>query len=164
MMEIRDKCIFFDVDGVLSAPAYFDEEKKEFVIAFSDEKWLEYLDNEGAYAYKYCRPIPQVQTFIKQLQANDNYLLVLSTVANNNEIEAKKLFINNYYPATFNDLIFVEHDKDKITKIQKIALRNNLDYEDIVLVEDSYNILIEARTLGINCIHLSNILADNIFK
>ena len=166
MIKIPDRIrfVFFDVDGVLSAPQYYDEQLNEYVIGFSDETWNDYLDKEGVATYQYCKPVKVLRDLMVQLKDEGINTYVLSTIANDTEAKAKISFLDEHYHDLFTDLYFVEHDRDKVTFIKEFAGRNNIEIGACLLVDDTYALLLECRIAGISCCHLSNILADNITR
>lgn len=161
---MRDKIryVFFDVDGVLSAPAYYDDKEQSLAIGFSDEGWDHYLLQEGVYAYRHCRPVPAIKSYIRKLKDSKIPLYVLSSVCNETERQAKILFIQNNYPETFTDLYFVRHDADKIVLLKDFAEKKQIYLSSCLLVDDTYDLLLKAHCAGISCAHVSNVLADNI--
>ncbi|MBR5755795.1 MAG: hypothetical protein IKX97_08280 [Erysipelotrichaceae bacterium] len=156
--------VFFDVDGVLSAPCYFDDANGEFTIGFTDEGWRNYLNNEGVYAYKYCSPVKQISDFITQLNSLGVNAYVLSVVENDVEARSKDLFIDEKYPGMFKDRFYVEHEDDKARFMVEFAVSRGIDAGSCMLVDDTYSILTQCRAHGLCACHLSNILADNITK
>ena len=156
--------VFFDVDGVLSAPCYYDDKKMAYVIGFSDEGWNEYLNNEGIYTYKYCKPVDFVKDFIVQLKEKNIKTYVLSTVANRTEAKAKSLFLDNNYKDLFIDYYYVEHDSEKLKFLLDFVKRKEILLQECLLVDDTYSILLDCHNEGISATHISNLLADNITK
>ena len=153
---------FIDVDGVLSAPAYVDEKNSEYSIGFSDQDWEGYLEEEGAYAYRYCAPVPQMKEFISGLKEKGVMPFVLSSVMNETEKQAKILFLDKNYPGLFREYFFVKKDQDKISFMKKFASLNEAEYGQCLFVDDTYDLLLKAHLEGITCAHLANVLADNI--
>lgn len=160
--EIKD--VFFDIDGVLSAMAYYDEKSDDMVIGFSDEDWNRYCENEGVYAYRYCSPVPFIKDFIAQLKEDGCTLYVLSTVASQMEMQAKILFLDKHYPDTFKDYCFVRHDDDKVKLIEEIAEKDGIELRRCMMVDDTYSILLKTHLKGICSVHISNLLADNVSR
>ena len=156
--------VFFDVDGVLSAPAYFDDELNELVIGFSDEKWQKYLNEEGIHTYRYCKPLLPVIDLLKQLKQEGISACVLSTVADETEAAAKDLFLNENYPELFTERFYVRHDADKRSFLEDFARKNELKNEVCLLIDDTYTILLQCRVAGFSTAHIANVLADNISK
>ena len=158
------KYIFFDVDGVLSAPSYYDSSTNSQAIGFSDEDWNKYLDCELNDTYKYCKPIKQIYDFVKELLDNNLNTYVLSAVSNDIEANSKTVFLNKYYPNMFIENYYVKHDKDKALFIIDFCKKHNIDTSNCLLVDDTYSLLLDAHCKGIASAHLSNVLANNISK
>jgi len=163
-MKQTIKYAFIDVDGVLSAPAYLDETTNELAIGFSDEGWGRYLEEEGAYSYRYCAPVPQMKTFLEKIKEDGTMVFVLSSVMNETEKQAKILFLDHHYPELFREYFFVKKDLDKVRFMKKFAELNHCDISELLFIDDTYDLLLKARSEGVTCAHIANVLADNITK
>ena len=161
-MKQKIRYAFIDVDGVLSAPEYMDEETKEAVIGFTDEGWENYLNEEGAYAYRYCKPVPQMKEYLSKLKEKKVMIFVLSSVMNETEKQAKILFLDQNYPNLFRDHFFVKNDEAKIRFMKRFAELNQAYYSECLFIDDTYDLLLKAHNEGITCAHIANVLADNI--
>ena len=163
-MKRKIRYAFIDVDGVLSAPSYLDEETGDQVIGFSDDGWGRYLEEEGAYSYRYCKPIPQMKEYLAKLIEEDVMLFVLSSVMNETEKQAKILFLDRNYPELFREYFFVKKDEDKIRFMKKFAQLNEAYNSECLFIDDTYDLLLKAHGEGITCAHIANVLADNISR
>ncbi len=150
------KLLFVDVDGTLSSPCYKVDEK--FQIGMSGEQWEEYCKVHGEDTYEYCRPVPVVKEYIEAAKANGAMLFVLTTTCSQDEIKAKRKFVNQHYAGLFEEVIGVEHDNQKVDYILEKAQELGVAAVNCELIEDTYNILLQAITTGIQCTHLSTIL------
>ena len=162
-MNNYGKYIFFDVDGVLSAPCYYNKNTGEYGIGFDDQGWRDYLEEYKQDAYKDCKAVGAIYDFINGLNS-DVTKYVLSSVENENEANAKIKFLDNKYPNMFEAYYFVKSDDEKIKHIIEFAHDNNIDIDECTLVDDTYLLLLKAHNNGIRAIHISNILAYNITK
>ena len=162
-MKTYGKYIFFDVDGVLSAPCYYDKENDEYTIGFDDDSWHDFLAQYKQDAYKDCKAPHYIFEFIDQLP-KDITKYVLSSVENEDEANAKIKFLDNNYPDIFDGYYFVKTDDDKIKHIIDFAKENNIDISECSLVDDTYLLLLKAHNKGIRAIHISNVLAYNVTK
>ena len=154
---------FFDVDGVLSAPMYWDA-AGEPVIGFSDQDWIDFCKKEGEDAYKKCLPVPKVKEYAKGLCENGDKLFVLSTSSTPYEAKAKTRYLDTNYPGMFISYFYTDHDVEKIEKIKEVAETEGIGIDECALVEDTFSTLLLAHEEGIKAIHISNILADNISR
>ena len=152
---------FFDVDGVLSAPQYWDADGSP-VIGFSDQDWISFCEREGEDAYRACRPVPTVMDYVKRLHDGGDVLFVLSTTSCPDETRAKIKYLDRSFPGMFTDYYFVDHDVEKIEKIKAVAADRGCALGDCALVEDTFTTLLLSHEAGIRSIHISNILAGNI--
>lgn len=163
-IDANIKYIFFDVDGVLSAPSYFDSDINSQVIGFSDQGWNKYLNKEKENAYKDCKPLIQIIEFINQLLDSYCSLYVLSATENQIEADSKTVFLNNNYPHIFKEYYYVKNDNEKIEFIENFCKENNIEINNCLIVDDTYSLLLQAHCKGICSTHISNILANNITK
>lgn len=150
------KLLFVDVDGTLSSPCYKVDGK--FQIGMSGEQWQEYCKAHGEDTYEYCRPVPVVKEYIEAAKADGATLFVLSTTSSPEEIKAKRKFVGQHYPGLFEEVIGVEHDNQKVDYILEKAQELGVAAVNCELIEDTYHILLQAVTTGIQCTHLSTIL------
>lgn len=164
LMKRKIRYAFIDVDGVLSAPAYMNEETGEQVIGFSDEGWGRYLEEEGAYSYRYCKPVPQMKEYLSRLKEEGILVFVLSSVMNDTEKQAKILFLDRNYPQLFREYFFVKKDDAKVRFMKKFAELNQAYYSECLFIDDTYDLLLKAHNEGITCAHIANVLAGNISR
>ena len=155
------KLAFFDVDGTLSAPLYIDENGKK-VIGFTPDGWSSFCKRAGEDGYKYCGIIPGVKEYARRLQQEGCLLFVLTSHLEEEETIAKRKFVGERYPGFFTDFFFVREDLEKVTVIMEVAKKYGVKPSDCALIEDTLNTLLYAHAQGIQAIHISNILADNI--
>ena len=158
-----NKYAFFDVDGVLSAPRFMND-NNEFVIGFDKEGWKNYLDTHGKDAYKYCDSIPKLDKYINTLINEGCKLYVLSAISYENEKDAKIQYLNEKYPGIFKEYFFVYSSLDKVKFIEEFSRKNNIDIQQCMLIEDTFDILLDAHNHNIISIHVSNILSNTISK
>ena len=106
------KIMFVDVDGTLSSPCYKVDGK--FQIGMSDVQWASYCKEHGEDTYEWCRPVMPVKKYALDAKAAGAKLYVLTTSGTQIETEAKRKFIDRYYPGIFDDIYSVEHDNEKV--------------------------------------------------
>ena len=157
------KYAFFDVDGVLSAPRFINK-NNEFVIGFDSDGWIEYLNIYKQDAYQYCDTIAQLDKYINSL-VNDNVeLYVLSAISNEIEILAKNKYLDEKYPNIFKEYYYVYSSNDKVPFIENFCKEKNINPNQCMLIEDTFDILLEAHNHNIISIHISNVLSNTISK
>lgn len=157
------KYAFFDVDGVLSAPRFINQDN-EFVIGFDEAGWKNYLNTYNEDAYQYCDSIPQIDKYLYSLYEENVELYVLSAISQENEILAKKKYLDRKYPGVFKEYYFVYSSSEKVPLIENFCKQRNINKNQCMLIEDTFDILLEAHNHDIVSIHISNILSDTISK
>ena len=150
------KIMFVDVDGTLSSPCYKVDGK--FQIGMSDVQWDSYCKEHGEDTYEWCRPVMPVKKYALDAKAAGAKLYVLTTSGTQIETEAKRKFIDRYYPGIFDDIYSVEHDNEKVKFILEKASELGIEPSDCELVEDTYRILLQTITEGIKSTHITTIL------
>ena len=154
------KTVFFDVDGVLSAPNYFDKDLGKCTIGFSDKVWLEFLEENKEDSYKDCKVPTYIISFINDLITKGITLYVLSSVENELEAKAKTKFLNHNFKDIFKRYRYVRTDDQKIEFIKDFCRDYDMNLDECMLVDDTYMLLLKAHCEGIKAVHIANILAD----
>lgn len=155
------KTYFFDIDGTLSVPIYEFEVEGEMQekCCMSDNEWNKFASN-NTQAYSKCKVLPQVRKFLEDLKKSGATLIVLS-VENLKLLKiAKDEFVRCNFDDTFSKIVYVDFASDKVPYIKQYAKNNNIPLEDCYLIEDTYQTLVEAVEVGINPIHITNIVYD----
>lgn len=153
---MNKKLVFFDVDGTLSSPYYMVDGRLQ--IGMSDKQWDSYCREYGEDAYQWCKPVPQVKDYAVRAKKNGASLYVLTTSSTDRETEAKRKFIQRYYDGVFEDIYAVCCDDDKVGVILKKAQECGVSPQECEMVEDTYRILLQTVTAGIESTHISTIL------
>ena len=148
--------VFFDIDGVLSAPVFLSDGKQ--VSGFSDNDWVR--ANIEGYAYKDCIAPKLSKDFVKALDILGKRLFCLTTETFSFAYLNKVRFITENYPEFKDkqDILYVLEDAKKITLIKEIAKRDNLRLSECLLVEDTLNTILLAEKEGIRTMHISQLL------
>ncbi|MBQ6734248.1 MAG: hypothetical protein IJR00_04975 [Lachnospiraceae bacterium] len=157
---MQSKLAFFDVDGTLSAPCYLQEDGR-YLIGVTDEEWQRFLEKTGEDAYRDCAIVPAVRDFARSLLAKGVRLFVLSSTSSETESKAKIKFINRRYPNLFEEYYFTATDAEKLRVMEEKAAAEHLTLSDCILVEDTYQTLLNASPKGVICIHVANLMAGN---
>lgn len=157
------KYIFFDVDGVLSAPRYV--KNGEYVMGYSDEEWLSRCVTYNP--YKDCIAPKLMQDFVLAMSKTKK-LFALTTDFCSFSYYNKTDFLRSNYVGFSNlrDIITVGKDSMKIDVIKEIAKRDGLQLSECMLIEDTYQTAIGADLQGIYAVHVSHIFdfASKVFK
>lgn len=153
------KVCMFDIDGVLSIPKY-KLENNNFVSGGTQEWWIKYnIGKTGT--YDNCKVPKQLLDFMSQLK-KDNVILKCLTAEGFADAYFNKVdfVLTNYAPyfTTYKDIIFVPSAKDKVWYMENYAKNLGYTYDDIMLVDDTFDTIIEASTKGFLTKHISEFL------
>ncbi|MDO4490022.1 MAG: hypothetical protein Q4B85_02960 [Lachnospiraceae bacterium] len=153
--------VFFDFDGTLSAPRFPKPGVPGACICgLSAESWRQYHEGKREHTFDFCLPVGPVRRFAMRLKEEGHRLFVLTRTASESENLGKKAFLTRWYPGLFEEYLSVEHDREKIPVMRRKAEENGVKEEQLVLVEDTYSLVLEALSQGMTGIHVSNIVAE----
>lgn len=154
------KYIFFDIDGVLSVPRYKNFDKEEYVSGFTDDDWLKF-DVMSEHPYKDCIAPKTMQKFVHILHTNKKLckkIFCLTADDNSFSYNSKKRFIKEHYPEIKDANILMVASADmKKDMIRYLAERDNIKLKECLLIEDTFQTLIDAEIAGISNLHVVGI-------
>lgn len=125
----------------------------------SDVRWDRFCKENGDKAYELCKPLPQVKDYAVEAKKDGAILYVLTTSGSKEETQAKRIFVETHYKGLFDDIYAVEHDSEKVPFVMQKASELGISLSECELVEDTYRILLEAVTVGIGVMHVSNLFS-----
>lgn len=147
--SLKDKLVFFDFDGTLAEFRFYNKVGPENV--------------EGKFLYKFAfdnlyesiRPLATMQEVVKNLNPDNVY--ILGAVVLNSEIEQKYKWLNKNYPSIKREnMIFVSNKDIKLDMLEAYRMKYNLEYKDIVFVDDAHYTIQKAEALGFTAYHPSS--------
>ncbi len=150
--KLKDKYVFFDVDGTLSEYRYNDilYGGRDYELGCQSLENL-LFDN----LFYTARPLKTMQNIIKNLDSNK--MFILGAAATNNEINQKYKWLEKNYPNIKKEhIIFICSTMLKPEVILAYSKKLNIDLNDIVFVDDRLDVLRKAETLGITSYHPSS--------
>lgn len=154
------KYVFFDVDGVLSVPRYKNFDKEEYVSGFTDENWLKF-DIFSEHPYKDCIAPKTMKKFVHVLHKNRGIckkIFCLTVDDNSFSYNSKKRFIKEHYPEIKEEnMILVASTGMKKDVIRYIAEKDNINVKECLLIEDTFQTIIDAELAGISNLHVAGI-------
>lgn len=153
MLEIlKNKYVFFDVDGTLSEYRYDD---KLYNGRCSELGCQTLKDLLFSNLFFDARPLKTMQNIVNKLESDKVY--ILGTIVTNNEINQKYKWLEKNYPNIKKEnVIFISSTMLKPDVILEYSRKLNIDLKDIVFVDDRLDVLRKAETLGINSYHPSS--------
>lgn len=144
--SLKGKLVFLDLDGTLA----------EF--RFSDMIAPEKITGDFLYAlafnkiYDNVRPLATMQEVVKQL--NPDKIYILGAITLNSEIDEKYAWLAKYYPSIKKEnIIFVNNAEIKIEMLEVYKRKFNLDYKDIVFIDDMHRTIQLAELRGFKSYH-----------
>ena len=152
--KLKDKYVFFDVDGTLSEYRYndkvYDGGRPELGCQTLEDLLFSNL-------FSKARPLKTMQKIVSNLDSNK--VFVLGTIVTNNEIEQKYTWLKENYPNIKKENIcFISSTMLKPEVILEYSKHLNINKEDIVFVDDRLDVLRKAEELGITAYHPSSFM------
>lgn len=150
--KLKDKYVFFDVDGTLSEYRYKDILYGGKCSELGCQSLEDLLFNDLFYK---ARPLKTMQRLIEKLDSDK--IFVLGTVTTNNEIEQKYLWLKENYPNIKREnIFFICSTMLKPEVIMECCKHYNIDIKDVAFVDDRLDVLRKAEELGIIAYHPSS--------
>ena len=152
--KLKDKYVFFDVDGTLSEYRYNDKlyngDRPELGCQTLEDLLFSNL-------FSKARPLKTMQKIVSNLDSNR--VFVLGTIVTNNEIEQKNTWLKENYPNIKRENIcFISSTMLKPEVILEYCKYLNINKEDVVFVDDRLDVLRKAEELGITAYHPSSFM------
>lgn len=150
--NLKDKYVFFDVDGTLSEYRYKDRLYGGRCSEFGCQSLEDLLFNDLFYK---ARPLKTMQRVIENLDSNK--ILILGAVTTNTEIEQKYKWLSEYYPNIKREnVFFICSTLLKPEVIIEYCKHYNIDIKQTVFVDDRIDVLRKAEEMGITAYHPSS--------
>lgn len=148
------KAVFADVDNTLLCLKMRDRNGRRVVGFPNYEEWLKY--NITTNAYIDCVAPKGMSNIINTLHDNGAKVYGLTECSNSFEYNSKYNRLKECYPGVFEhhgDLISIDTRHRKILIMQMIAERDNLNSDEIMFIDDSYQEVMEAFDKGFLSMH-----------
>lgn len=150
--NLKDKYVFFDVDGTLSEYRYKDRLYGGGCSELGCQSLEDLLFNDLFYKAK---PLKIMQRVIENLDSNK--ILILGTVTTNTEIEQKYKWLSEHYPNVKREnVFFICSTLLKPEVIIEYCKHYNIDKKQTVFVDDRIDVLRKAEEMGITAYHPSS--------
>ena len=152
--KLKDKYVFFDVDGTLSEYRFNDKLYEGGCYDLGCQSLDNLLFGDLFYT---ARPLKTMQRLIKKLDPNKAF--ILGTIVTNNEINQKYKWLNENYPNIKREnIIFISNTMLKPDVILAYCKHYNINIKDVVFVDDRLDALRKAESLGITSYHPSSFM------
>ena len=154
MEKLKDKYVFFDVDGTLLEYRYNDK----LYSGLRPELGCQILEDLlFSNLFSKARPLKTMQNIISNLDSNK--VFILGTIVTNNEIEQKYIWLKENYPNIKKENIcFISSTMLKPEVILEYCNHLNINKEDVMFVDDRLDVLRKAEELGITAYHPSSFM------
>lgn len=150
--KLKDKYVFFDVDGTLSEYRYKDILYGGRCSELGCQSLEDLLFGNLFYT---ARPLRTMQNIIKNLDSDK--IFILGTITTNNEIEQKYKWLKENYPNIKKEnIFFICSTMLKPDVIMEYAKHFNISLNKMVFVDDILDVLRKAEELGITAYHPSS--------
>lgn len=150
--KLKNKYVFFDVDGTLSEYRYKDMLYGGRCTELGCQSLEDLLFNDLFYT---ARPLKTMQSIIKSLDSDK--IFILGTVATNNEINQKYRWLEENYPNIKKEnIFFICSTMLKPEVIIECSKHFNIPLNEIAFVDDRLDVLRKAEELGIAAYHPSS--------
>lgn len=148
--NLKDKYVFFDIDGTLAAYRFNDHVSDPL----GTSNGMSILEIEAGIFFK-RKPSLLMQKVLLENEAKEN--IALSYCLNEKERSDKNLWLDKYYPM-IKKRFLIDLDKNKARTILDYCHDNNILLKDVIFVDDVLDYLKEAERLGIKSYHISSFL------
>lgn len=150
--KLKDKYVFFDVDGTLSEYRYNDILYGGRCSDLGCQSLDDLLFNDLFYK---ARPLKTMQKIIEKLDSNK--IFILGAVTTNNEINQKYKWLQEHYPNIKKEnIFFISSTLLKPEVIITYCNHYNINIKDAVFVDDRIDALRKAEELGVTSYHPSS--------
>lgn len=150
--KIKDKYVFFDVDGTLAEYRYSDHVSGRN--NYGGQTWEELFFGD---VFVNNRPLKTMVNLINQLDPNK--VFVLGAITTNHEIDEKYEWFEKYYPSIKREnIIFVAQSEFKLIALEQYAKKLNIPKEDIVFVDDKHATIRETEEAGFKSYHVTSFM------
>ena len=150
--KLKEKYVFFDVDGTLSEYRYDDKLYGGGCSLLGCQSLEDLLFNNLFYK---ARPLKTMQSIIENLDSDK--IFILGAVTTNTEIDQKYLWLNKYFPNIKREnIFFICSTMLKPEVIVEYCKHYNLDIKNVVFVDDRIDVLRKAEEMGITAYHPSS--------
>lgn len=148
--ELKNKYIFWDIDGTLAAYRFnghvSDPEGTDNGMSLKEIE-------DGVFLKR--KPSRYMQSVLSVCGAKQN--IVMGHCQVQKEVDDKQLWLDKYYPSIAERLL-VSEDKSKADTILQYCKDHDIGLQDVVFVDDTIPFLREAERKGIKSFHISSFL------
>ena len=150
--NLKEKYVFFDVDGTLSEYRYDDKIYGGIDSDLGCQSLEDLLFNN---LFLTARPLKTMQKLIENLDSEK--IFVLGATTTNNEIDQKYEWLSKYFPNIKREnVFFISSTLLKPEVILEYCKHYNINVNQVAFVDDRIDVLRKAESLGIESYHPSS--------
>lgn len=152
--NLKEKYVFFDVDGTLSEYRY----DNKVYASLNPELGCQTLDNFlFGDLFLQARPLKTMQKIIAQLDKEK--IFVLGAAVCNHEIEQKQKWLQEHFPQFQREnMFFIISTMLKPEVILEYAKKYHISLDRLAFVDDRLDVLRKAEEMGITAYHISSFI------
>ena len=155
-IEKNIQIAFFDIDGTLSVPQY-DVGNGVLKPGGTQEWWLEFnMDRDNT--YRTCRAPVTMVNFVSELRKKNVLVKCLTEEHSSFAFNNKAVWVEEQYGIPFEDIFWVDDKAAKVPVILKYCQLFNYEPKDVLFVDDTFPIVLEATVAGLCAKHISEFL------
>lgn len=145
--DFNNKIVFWDIDGTLAAYRFNGYMTHGFT-----ERLKQDIEN-GVFLQR--PPSKFAQKIINDISPIKN--IILGHFVLDKEVQDKHIWLKKHFPM-IKDYIFIKLYNSKADEILNYCKSNNIDLKDVMYIDDSINLIVEAQDKGIESWHISSLL------
>ena len=150
--KLKDKYVFFDIDGTLSEYRYNDILYGGRCNELGCQSLEDLLFGDLFYT---ARPLKTMQRIIENLDCDR--VFILGAITTNNEMEQKYRWLNKYYPNIRKEnIFFISSTLLKPEVLIEYSKHFNIPLSKMAFVDDRLDVLRKAEESGITAYHPSS--------
>lgn len=150
--KLKDKYVFFDVDGTLSEYRHHDQ-----VYAGRNPELGCQTLNDLLFGdlFLKSRPLKTMQRIVSKLDPNK--IFILGTIVTNNEVNQKYIWLEKNFPEFKKEnIIFISSTMLKPEVMLEYSKQYDINLADIIFIDDRMGVIRKAEELGITSYHPSS--------
>ncbi len=150
--KLKDKYVFFDVDGTLAEYRYNDHVSGKN--NWGGQTWEELFFGN---VFVNNRPLKTMVKLVEKL--NPEKVFVLGAITTNHEIEEKYEWFAKYYPTIPKEhLIFVADSSLKVIALEEYAKKLKIAKDEIVFIDDKHATIRQTEEAGFRSYHVTSFM------
>lgn len=149
---LKNKCVFFDLDGTLSEYRFHDHVSGRN--DWGGQTWEELFFGD---VFVKNRPLKTMVELIQNLDCEKVY--ILGAITTNHEMDEKYEWLRKYYPCIKKEnIIFVADSSLKLIALEQYTKKLKTEKSDIVFVDDKHETIRKTEEAGFTSYHITSFM------